>query len=365
MTVDVRELDTEQLRLMALASRLYHVHGLRQKQIAERLGISQARVSRLLQRAETQGLVRVVLAVPEGLRPDLEEELEQRYSVLEVHVVDVAEDEDLARSLGQAAARYLSGIAFAGDVVGFTSWSRTLQEMALAMPPVAKPVARLVVEMLGDLGSPALQHAAARATQTLAHALGAEPVFLRTPGVVTTTQLRASALADPYVQRALGLLDTLDVAFIGVGPPAVHSQLSAGDSYFTPEQLEEARASGAAGQVNQRLLDSEGRPLRTSLDDLVVGSTLAQVRAARRRVVVAGGADKVTSIAAAMRGGWVDVLLTDVRTALELVRRVREDARQPRNPANSGSHSCVRRRSPRSIEMQQMNKYPTENEATR
>lgn len=315
MTTATGENSVEQLRLMALASRLYHVHGLRQKQIGERLNISQARVSRLLQRAEAHGLVRTVLAIPDGLRPDLEEELERRYSVLEVHVVEVPEHADLARSLGQAAARYLSGIALAGEVVGFTSWSRTLQEMALALPPVARPVTRVVVEMLGDLGSPVLQHAAARATQTMARALGAEPVFLRTPGVVTTPELRTSVLTDPHVQRALGLLDSLDVAFIGVGPAAVHSQLAAGDSYFTPQQLEEARAAGAAGQVNQRLLDGEGRPVVTPLDDLVVGSTLAQVRAARRRVVVAGGVDKVASIAAAMRGGWVDVLLTDVGTA--------------------------------------------------
>lgn len=319
MSVATREAGTEQLRLMVLASRLYHVHGLRQKQIGERLGISQARVSRLLQRAEAQGLVHTVLAVPDGLRPELEEELERRYSVLEVHVLDVAGDADLARSLGQAAARYLSGTAFTADVVGFTSWSRTLQEMALALPPAARPAARVVVEMLGDLGSPVQQHAAARATQTMARALGAEPVFLRTPGVVATAELRTSTLADPYVQRALGLLDTLDVAFIGVGPAAVHSQLSAGDSYFTPEQLAEARAAGAAGQVNQRLLDVEGRPLQTPLDDLVVGSTLAQVRAARRRVVVAGGPDKVSAIATALRGGWVDVLLTDVETAVALL----------------------------------------------
>lgn len=313
-----REHGAEQLRMMAVASRLYHVHGLRQKQIGERLSISQARVSRLLQRAESSGLVRTVLAVPQGLRPDLEEELEAGFPVSEVHVVEVGDQEDLARALGQAAARYLHGVGLGGDTIGFTSWSRTLQEMAFALPGGAKPQAGRVVEMLGDLGSPVLQHAAARSTQALARALGAEPVFLRTPGVVATPQLRASALADPYVQRALGLLDALDVAFIGVGPAAVHSQLAAGDSYFTPQQLDEARAAGAVGQVNQRLLDAEGGPLATPLDDLVVGSTLGQVRAARRRVVVAGGGDKVAAIGAALRGGWVDVLLTDVRTAGDL-----------------------------------------------
>jgi len=319
MSISTSEPSHDQLRLMAVASRLYHVHGLRQKEIGERLNISQARVSRLLQRAEAHGLVRTVLAVPEGLAPDLEEELESRYQVGEVHVVELAPLDDIAGGLGHAAARYLSGLTLSGNVVGFTSWSRTLQEMAFSVRPAAKPLAGLVVEMLGDLGSPVLQHGAARATHAMAKALGAEPVFLRTPGVVASPELKAAALGGAHVRRTLDLLDSLDVAFIGVGPADVHSQLSAGDSYFTPVQLAEARTAGAVGQLNQRFIDEDGRPLSTPLDDLVVGSTLEQVRSAGRRIVVAGGADKHAAIAAALRGGWVDVLITDGATARVLV----------------------------------------------
>lgn len=311
--------NTELTRLMVVVSRLYHVHGLRQRDIGERLGLSQARVSRLLQQAATDGLVRTVVAVPEGLRPDLEEAVEQRYGVHEVHLVDCeTPDEDLSVVLGRAAAAYLAEVPPTGLTIGFTSWSGTLQEMAHALSPTGRTLAVRVVEMLGDLGSPTLQHAADRATQAMARALGAEPVFLRTPGVVATPSLREAASRDPHVQRALGLLDSLDVAFVGVGPAAVHSRLQAGDRYFTPEQLELARRAGAVGQLNQRLIDAQGRPLATPLDDLVVGSTLEQVRAAKRRVVVAGGDEKAVSIAAALQGGWVDVLITDVRTAQTL-----------------------------------------------
>lgn len=322
MTVEARADDptTERLRLMAVVARLYHVHGVRQREIGTRLGMSQARVSRVLRQAEAQGVVRTLVAVPEGLHPDLEEAIERTFGVTEAHVVELREHAtDVAAALGRAAARHLSEATVAGAVVGFTSWSRTLQEMARALPELPRTGSRYVVEMLGDLGSPTLQHSAARATQAMAAALGAEPVFLRTPGVVATSSLREAALADAHVRRALTLLDELDVAFVGVGPAAVHSQLHAGDSYFTPEQLAQARAAGAAGQLNQRFLDGSGRPLQTPLDDLVVGSTLEQLRRARRRVVVAGGADKRGSIAAMLRGGWVDLLVTDLETARSLL----------------------------------------------
>lgn len=310
----------EHTRLLVVAARLYHVHGLRQYDIAQRLGLSQARVSRLLQRAAAEGLVKTFVAVPEGLRPELEEAVERLFGVAEVHLVDcAAPGVDLGAALGRAAAAYLTEVPPAGRTIGFTSWSRTLQEMAHALALTGRRTTTYVVEMLGDLGSPTLQHAADRATQAMARAMGAKPVFLRVPGVVATPALRDAVHSDPHVAHALTLLDSLDVAFLGVGPADVHSRLQAGDRYFTPDQLEQARSAGAIGQINQRFLDRDGRPLATPLDGLVVGSTLAQVRAARQRVVVAGGPDKGAAIAAALRGGWVDVLITDVRTAEDLV----------------------------------------------
>ena len=310
---------TERLRLTGVVARLYHVHGVRQREIGSRLGISQARVSRLLHQAEELGLVRTVVSVPVGLHPELEEAVESLWGVCEVHVIDVASDRSLATALGQASARQLGDSLAGAATVGFTSWSTTLQAMASAMQEQPRTGVRHVVEMLGDLGSPTLQHAAARSTQEMAAAVGGEPVFLRTPGVAASSALRDAAVHDVHVQRALALLDGLDVAFVGVGPPEVDSQLHAGDNYFSLAQLAEVRLAGAVSQLNQRFLDASGRPLPTPLNDLVVGVSLSQLTAARRRVVVAGGPEKLEPIAAALRGGWIDVLVTDRGTATHLV----------------------------------------------
>ncbi len=319
MTSTATHQTSEQLRQMVIIARLYHVHGVRQREIGARLGMSQAKVSRLLQQAEAQGLIRTVVRPPEGISSELEEAIERTYDVQEVHVVEIPPElPDLAPPLGRAAARLLTDSALGGEVVGFTSWSRTLQEMAHALGPLPRAGTRHVVEMLGDLGSPYFQHAAARSTQRLATAMGAEAAYLRTPGVVATPGLRDAALRDPYVRQALDLLDRIDVALVGIGPPAVHSMLSEG-SYFTPDQLDAVVSAGAVGQVNQRFLDRSGAAVRTPLDDLVVGSTLDQIRRAGRRIVVAGGRDKLDPLVAALAGGWVDLLVTDTVTAGWLV----------------------------------------------
>src|SRR5690349_6927255 len=99
----------EQLRLMTKVARLYHEHGVRQPEIARRLHVSQARVSRLLKQAEVEGIVRTTVIVPEGVRTGLEDVLEEAYGLREAVVVECFDttEEAIAYDLGVATAGYL------------------------------------------------------------------------------------------------------------------------------------------------------------------------------------------------------------------------------------------------------------------
>jgi DNA-binding transcriptional regulator LsrR (DeoR family) len=133
--------------------------------------------------------------------------------------------------------------------------------------------------------------------------------------------LRHVALADTHIQTAVKLLDQVDTAFIGIGPADFHGPLEAGDNFFTAEQLAKVRDAGAVGQLHQRFIDRNGNAVETELDHLVVGITLEQLRKARRRIAVAGGAAKHHAIAAALAGKWIDVLVTDIHTANVLIAK--------------------------------------------
>ncbi len=309
-------LDVEQMRLITKVARMHHSQGLRQSLIAEKLDISQASVSRFLQLAEEHGIVRTVIVPPDGLYPDLEDGLMDAYGLDGVYVVDISSSEvGIAHVLGAAAAGCLANEFKSGPVLGFTSWSITLREMAKQLVPHSNSGIRKVVEMLGDLGSPMLQHEAALATLQVAKVLDAEAVFLRTPGVMPNAELLKVAIADAHIQAALRLLDQVDIAFVGVGPADFHGPLEEGDNFFSAEQLAEVRAAGAVGQLHQRFIDAQGNAVKTALDKLVVGITLDQLRHVRHKIVVAGGVAKHKALAAALAGKWINVLVTDVNSA--------------------------------------------------
>ena len=312
----------DSLRLVTKVARLYHARGLRQVEIAERLRLSQPRVSRLLSRAEDLGIVRNIVDVPPELNRDLEETLRDAYGITRVHVLDsvAADDEELTLDLGRAAVPFFTAALASGPrTIGFTSWSRTLRHMVESVR-APQPVSGYVVEMLGDIGAPTLQQDVAHLTQRLATLTGAQPAFLRLPGVVASPAILEAMLSrDPHAREALRLLDDLDLALLGIGPCEVVGPLRPGDNYFTQEQFDEAGRAGAVGQVCLRFLDADGGPVRTALDDVVVGVTLDQIRRARTRWAVSGGKDKYPILRAALVGGWIDHLVTDAATAAHLL----------------------------------------------
>lgn len=303
-------------------ARLYHSRGMRQSQIADALAISQARVSRLLSSAEKEGIVRTMVVIPEGLNTELEEALEAAYGLREAHVVDAVGEDDtaLAQDLGSTIASVFQVLPLEAHTVGFTSWSRSLRAFASSLDTLPQAHATQVVEMLGGVGAPDQQIQATLATRRLANAFGAEPLFLNVPGVVSGPDIREALIQnDPYAQAALHAFDALDIALVGVGNATVVPPLVGGKNFFTDEQFEYARSLGAVGEVNLRFIDSEGKPIESELDDLVVGITLQQLAGANRRIGVAGGRSKYEAIRAALVGGWMNVLVTDTDTANYLI----------------------------------------------
>lgn len=306
-----------EVRLMAKVAHLYHVSGLRQRAIAEQLKLSQSRVSRLLRQAEEAGIIRTVVVVPEGLFSDIEQAIEARFGLRQAWVVDVSRgnDEALNEELGREAAAHLAPLLQQAVTVGFSSWSRTLRATVEALTPMPHSHVQQVVEMLGDLGRPSVQHESSAATHRLARLCGAEAQTLRVPGIARDAQMRQALLeGDPYAQGVLRQLGHLDLALVGIGTLDL-PQDAGHDVAFTPDQLARLRASGVVGQINMSFLDAAGRQVPADTEQRVIGGSLEQLAGTPESIAVAGGAGKHEVILAALRGRWVTRLVTDLETA--------------------------------------------------
>ena len=310
--------------LLGKVSALYYLRHHTQQEIARRLRVSRPTVSRLLREARDLGYVQITVASPPGLHLDLETRLEDRYGLESVHVVESGASQStdvLRRQLGTAAASYLSRSIRPGETIGL-AWGSTLSAMVGAMVPMATANTR-VVQILGGVGAPDAPEYGAELVRRLARQLEAQAVLLPAPGIVATSAVRDVLSGDRHVRAALDELDALDTVFVGIGSLASNTVLNDGHT-MSRQARKELQARGAVGDIALRFFDARGAPVRTALDDRMLGITTAQLRAAERVVAVAGGADKFDAIAAALQADIVDVLITDRITAEALGKRVRD-----------------------------------------
>lgn len=315
----------DHLRILTRVARMYHELGMRQSEIAQELHISQPRVSRLLKRAEEVGVVRTTVVVPVGLHTDLEEQLEEIFDLESAVVANVASDDEgeITAALGSATAEYLSATLLGDDTIGVSSWSSTLLAAVRALPPFRTRVADYVVQTVGGVGAPTAEMFAAELVTQLASATKADAVFLPAPGVLGSSAVASALMADPSVSRVMELWANLTTILVGIGDVDPSPLLRQSGNIVSDESLNQLREAGAVGDVCLRFYNEHGEHVKTEFNDRVVGISAEQFRRVPRRIGAAGGQRKLTSIRAALEGGWVNNLITDVNTANELIQSTR------------------------------------------
>jgi DNA-binding transcriptional regulator LsrR (DeoR family) len=312
--------EPNQLRLLGKVARMYYERGIKQPQIATELNISQPRVSRLLRQATAIGIVRTVVTMPPGTHLDIEAEIQERYHLRDVVVVDAAgANGDDIPALGSATADYLDVTLTGGDVIGVSSWSETLISAVDRMRPKGGQVAEQVVQIVGGLGDPAVQMQATRLTGRFADLTGAIPVFLPAPGLVGNPTVRRTLMNDKPVAEVAALWKKLTLALVGIGSLQPSPLLQRSGNAMAEAEQEELRRLGAVGDVCFRYFDADGKAVRSKLDQRLIGITPAELMQVPRRVGVAGGDRKFSAIRAALRGKWINVLITDLALAQRLV----------------------------------------------
>jgi len=311
----------DELRLMTKVARMYYVLQYKQTQIAEQLDISQATISRLLKRAQEEQIIRINISIPTGIYSDIEMNLEKAYGLKEVIVVDSVDDneEQIMRDIGAAAAYYLEQTVKPSEIIGLSSWSKTLMAMVDAMNPLPKPAGAEVIQVLGGVGNPAVERHADHLVRRLAILVRGKAVFLPAPGVLASPEMKNLYLQDPYVASTIEMFPKITLCLVGIGSVEPSDMLASSGNVFSNEELDHLCQLGAVGDVCMRFFDADGNPVKNATSDRVIGMDLEQLRQVRRCVGVAGGERKIAAIRGALRGGYINVLITDINTAKALL----------------------------------------------
>jgi len=312
----------DELRLIARVARMYYEQDMRQSKIAKQLGLSQATVSRLLNRSKEEGIIRISVNLPKGVYTELEETLVKKFGLGDVIVVDSLDDNEslIQRDLGAAAAYYLESAIRPNEVIGISSWSATLLALVDALHSVPRKPGVKVVQILGGVGNPSVEAHATRLTSRMAQLVNGEAVYLPVSGVLASEAARDILAADEVAQQAIRLFDHVSTALVGIGAVEPSPLLAQSGNIFAPQELELLRQAKAVGDILLRFYDINGNLVKTGLENRVISMSLEQLRKASRAVGVAGGSRKYAGILGALCGHWINILVTDHFTAERLAK---------------------------------------------
>jgi len=310
--------------LLAEVATLYYYDELTQEEIAQRLGVSRSAVSRMLSEARRRGIVEIHINYPWKTDQTLQSSLTERFGIRVARVLKT-ETQDynrILRGLGALAARYLEGILKENSILAI-GWGTALHQVVKAFRPMRIPGIQ-VVQMIGAVGSGDPFIDGPELARVLAQKVGGKWRCLHAPLIVKDEALQKALMAEPRIKETLELAIKADVAIVGIGSvvPSLSSLIRAG--YLTLEELAAIRDKGAVGDVCARHFDVHGRILDIDINRRIVGITLDQLRRIRCVIGVAGGKAKAPAILGALRGKFVDVLVTDRETAEEILRLDRE-----------------------------------------
>jgi DNA-binding transcriptional regulator LsrR (DeoR family) len=229
----------DELRMIARVARMYYEWDMRQSEIAQRLDLSQATVSRLLNRSKEDGIIRISINLPSGVYTELEEVLVKKYSLRDAIVVDSLEDNEklIQRDLGAATAYYLESAIRPNEIIGISSWSGTLLALVDSLQSLPKKPGVKVVQLLGGVGNPAVEAHATRLTSRMAQMVNGDAVYLPVAGILATEAARNVLMADEVTQQAMRLFGQVTTALVGIGALDPSPLLAQSGNIFSPQEL--------------------------------------------------------------------------------------------------------------------------------
>lgn len=309
---------------LAEAAQLYYVDGLTQQQVASSMKTTRSNVSRMLQAARDQGIVRFHIVRPLHRQRALERSLIEQFALRDVIVLaaDAEAGADTLPQVGQLAAGWLTDHVKDGMCLTL-SWGRTLNAMAQAIE-VDQAYDVDVVQLGGDLQLDP-QFSGHELVREFAARLGGRYSYLHAPAILGSPAMVSELRSLQAIAAELDKARAADLAFVGIGAygQGFAAQLLE-SAHLTRAERAAFDAAPPAGDILARFYDERGMQLETPLRDRVLALELDELREIPTIVGIAAGQDKGRGIWGALRGGLVDVLITDQAGAASALHLERE-----------------------------------------
>lgn len=308
--------DVAKLKQSLQVAEMYYQNNYSQLEIAKRVGVSRPTVSRLLQYAKDNGLVRIQIVNPLVDSQVLATQLSDKYGI-DFHVVphNYGGLSSFQESVGKYAADFLTTIVQPGDIIGL-GWGRTVHSVTKQIEEQNASGVQ-VVQLKGSVSYATEKTWAYESANELAKAYRTRPEYLPLPVIFDNKVTKEMVESDRHIKHILDLGRKANVALFTVG--TVRSEALIFQLGYFNEQEKEQLQQVAIGDVFSRFIDRNGQIVNQQIDERTIGIQLDDLKVKEHAILVATGNRKVAGVHAVLKAGYANSVVIDQSLAQLLI----------------------------------------------
>lgn len=297
--------------LMVKAAWYYYFENMTQQAIADRLSVSRMRVIKLLEAARQNGVIQFRLRADGVAVAEQSRALMEKYHLKDVFLIPETDREDASpnEAIARAGAMYIADRL--GDNacinVGYgDTLSRTLNHLATM---VQNPVT--CISLTGGVSN--------YLPNTRSSIFNARLFLMPAPLLASSPEMAAAMREETSVSEIIRMSELSSFTLVGIGP-ITESATVFRTGVLGNTDMFYLKVHDAVGDVLGHFLDRDGQLIPSPIEDRLISTPLQQLKEMPNVVGLAAGADKIDAIRAVLRGGYLDILITDEPTATLLLR---------------------------------------------
>ena len=291
--------------LMIKIAWYYYMENLTQQAIADQLGISRMRVIKLLEKARQTGVVQFRISSSFDKRHEMETRLMETYHLKDCYIVPTNPNAaGVNDTIAKAASIYISNHITDNCYINFgygDTSSRTIEYLAKNLETSVS-----FVSLTGGVGY--------YLPNSESNIFNAKLYLIPAPLIMSSREMAEAIRNESSVSEVSSMIRLASMTIVGIGAMD-NSATILKSSILGHNDFLLLNMKGAVGDVICHFIDKDGNLVDTDIDSRLVSVPLDTLNELENVIGVDAGKHKVSAITAALKGGYLDILITDESTA--------------------------------------------------
>ncbi len=313
--------EKERIQLIVQICKLYYENNATQQQIADMLRLPRTSIVRMLESGRQLGIVQTRIIDPYSSRKDLELKIKQYFNLKNVTVVSNFNPGNpiLPTLLAKAAMDYIAGILLPNLTIGL-GWGKTISTfVSLFAQQDFLKYRDLWVPLIGSLGETEIEFNMNELVKLISEKTGGYFTSIHAPALADSKEIKDILISSSSIKSIADLWHHLDIAIVGIGGlftgklshlPLLHLK------YYPQSDRNDIFCSSAVGDILSRYYDIEGNICNININSRIIGIDLEILKKVPYSIALAGGSYKIKAIIGALRGKYINTLITDESAAI-------------------------------------------------